>query len=173
MPEKTATRIVADVMLAKLARWLRLFGISVENPRYTDDYKLMMYAKRTRSILLTSDRALHARSVKNGVRSLLVENAPLEAQLAYVVGSLRLSPRIDEKICPVCNSPLRKISAESASRYTTKKIAEEYNAFYYCRKCRKVYWRGSHLKNIEATLKRVLSYRKSHAPLLPFPARIR
>ncbi len=162
MPAKESRRMVADVMLAKLARWLRLFGISVENPRYTDDYKLMKYAKRTHSTLLTSDRALHACSVKNGVRSLLVENAPLEAQLAYVIGSLRLSPKIDEKICPVCNSPLRKISAESASKHISKRITEEYDAFYYCGRCKKVYWRGSHLRNIEATLKRVLSYRKSH-----------
>ncbi len=38
-------RLVADVMLAKLARWLRLAGIEVEAAEITDDIRLIAYVK--------------------------------------------------------------------------------------------------------------------------------
>ncbi len=142
-------------MLAKLARWLRLFGISVENPRYVEDDRLLKYSKRTGSILLTSDRALNARARKLGVESLLISDKQLDSQLRYVIKALKLKPKASEKICPMCNSSLTKISKERASKLVKKGISIEYESFYYCRKCRKVYWQGSHWRDINTMLGKV------------------
>ena len=148
-------RIVADVMLVKLARWLRLFGISVENTKYVEDARLLRYAKRTGSILLTSDKALHERARKKEASSILVINGPFEMQLGYVVKLLGITPSMNETICPLCNSQLVPVSKKYASKRILKKIAKRYDSFYYCRKCRKVYWHGSHWEKIGKTLKSI------------------
>ncbi|VVB77146.1 Mut7-C RNAse domain protein [uncultured archaeon] len=55
-------KIYADVMLAKLARWLRLAGISVLNAPYVDDTELLYSVAGAKGILLTSDVELSRRS---------------------------------------------------------------------------------------------------------------
>jgi len=87
-------KIVADNMLVKLARWLRLGGISVENAPYTDDNKIISFVKRKRALLLTSDKQLARRSRRRGFDVLLINYANLDKQLAYVIKALSLKPRI-------------------------------------------------------------------------------
>jgi len=152
-------RLVTDVMLAKLARWMRLLGISVESAPYVNDERILRYVKRTKSILLTSDKALYRRALKAGAGSLLVQGDSLAAQLKLVFGALGLAPDTNREICTLCNSPLRKISPESATRHRVpKRIVERYNEFYYCGRCKKVYWRGTHMKRVM----KVASLLKAH-----------
>ncbi|MGC8478380.1 MAG: Mut7-C RNAse domain-containing protein [Candidatus Micrarchaeia archaeon] len=150
-------RIVADAMLAKLARWMRLLGIGVESAPYIEDARILRYVKRVHAVLLTSDKALYARALKAKVRSVLVTGKGLESQLVEVFDILGLKPSLDKEICPLCNSNLRKITKDSAIKHgLSKKISLRYPYFYYCPKCKKVYWRGSHWKRVEKTARRIL-----------------
>jgi hypothetical protein len=65
-------KVYADVMLAKLARWLRLAGVPVLDAPYVDDTRLLGAVGRRKGLLLTSDEELFARARKRGVEALLV-----------------------------------------------------------------------------------------------------
>ncbi|MEM3827051.1 MAG: Mut7-C RNAse domain-containing protein [Candidatus Micrarchaeaceae archaeon] len=146
---RAAPRIVADAMLAKLARWMRLLGVDVEPLPYVEDDRLLKYVKRTGAVLLTSDRELYRKSLKRGAAALLVESHGLISQLKYVFSALSLAPDVSREICPICGSALLKISSDTAVRRgVPKKIALRYHEFFLCRKCGKVYWQGTHRRRV-------------------------
>ncbi|MGC8936370.1 MAG: DUF5615 family PIN-like protein, partial [Candidatus Methanomethylicaceae archaeon] len=57
-------RFVADAMLGRLARWLRLLGYDTAYDQTLDDEKLIEIAKRENRILLTRDGKLFKRASK-------------------------------------------------------------------------------------------------------------
>ena len=147
-------KIVADNMLVKLARWLRLGGISVENAPYSDDSKIISFVKRKRALLLTSDKQLARRS-RRSFNVLLINNTNLDKQLAYVIKALSLKPKVPGMICPICNGKLEMVSKSNVKDLVPKKVYALHKSFYKCNKCGRIYWRGTHWKRIKERYKRV------------------
>ncbi|MGC8547858.1 MAG: Mut7-C RNAse domain-containing protein [Candidatus Micrarchaeia archaeon] len=157
-------RLVADIMLAKLARWLRLGGVSIESAPYVSDDKLIKYVKKRRALLLTLDEALAERSKKQGFRVLLVKGSGIVEQLAYVSGVLGLS--LSEKpsgICPYCNARLVKVEKKKVLERLPERVAKEHRIFYLCRNCNRIYWQGSHWKDISKKLRLAKSLSKRYS----------
>ena len=149
-------RFLADGMLGRLARWLRLAGYDVtyvadlRTSANEQDSTLLDLAKVERRILLTCDQALHRRAKRAGVRSTLIESSDLIEQLAQV------SKRLDEKIriepensrCPVCNGLLGLASPEKVRKKVPATVVRSHERFWSCENCGKVYWKGKHWKTI-------------------------
>ncbi|RME40127.1 MAG: hypothetical protein D6793_00070, partial [Thermoflexia bacterium] len=75
-------RFLADGMLGRLARWLRLLGYDTAYENHADDLELARRARAEGRILLTRDRALAARK---GLRALLIESEDVQEQVRQVV----------------------------------------------------------------------------------------
>jgi uncharacterized protein with PIN domain len=148
--------LVADSMLSKLARWLRLGGISVEGVPYNEDDKIIRFVKRKKALLLTSDEQLAKRSNKRGFNALLVKEKDLDSQIAFVISALGLKPTMPGMVCPVCNGRLVKVSKEEAKRLVPKRAYEMHKIFYRCKSCGKIYWHGTHWKKIKERYKKVV-----------------
>ena len=146
-------KVFADVMLAKLARWLRLAGVPVQDAPHADDAKLLTYVGKQSGVLLTSDTSLFERAKKRGVRALFIRQERLEKQIALASNGIGVRIRNSPaNICPVCNSRLVRIGRERASRAVPEISYKRYRLFYLCRKCRKAYWHGTHWKRIKSRL---------------------
>lgn len=147
--------IVADSMLSKLARWLRLANISVIEAPYKDDDMLIGFVRRKNAVLLTSDYGLYRRSAKRNFKALLVTGSDTEKQLAFVSKSLglRLSDR-PGRICPVCNHSLVEVRRDKLSGKVPEMSFKRYRKFFLCKNCGRVYWRGTHWKRIGAIISR-------------------
>src|SRR5919198_5333893 len=83
-------RFVADVMLGKLARWLRALGYDTLYFRDAPDARLLGIALRERRQLLTRDAALALRA---GELGRLVRADDLDAQLCEVVTACGVEAR--------------------------------------------------------------------------------
>ena len=61
--------------------------------------------------------------------------------------------------CSVCNTPLRKPSDEEAlevmRREGIKEDLRQRYELWYCERCKKLYWMGSHWRNMVKFLERV------------------
>jgi uncharacterized protein with PIN domain len=150
--------ILADVMLAKVARWLRLAGIAAKDVPEQGDDAILRYTKSTKATLLTSDVALSLRAKKRGIKALLVVQQDLDGQLAYIISELRLRVQADasQTLCPGCGIKLRTAGPDFAeNKGLPESIYSRYNEFYSCRKCGKLYWQGSHWRTIARRLSRV------------------
>ncbi len=149
-------RFIADGMLGKLARWLRLAGHDVayigdENlPPEKQDDSLLTRAKLEKRTLLTSDLALHRRAKKAEVRSTFIRGNDVVSQL------VEISKQIGQKIeitpeysrCPVCNGSLASASSGEIKELVPETVVKAHREFWKCTKCQKVYWQGRHWKTI-------------------------
>lgn len=151
-------RLVAvDGMLGQLARWLRMLGVhSLYRGEWRDD-ELLRLASEEGALLLTRDRELARKARKMGVNVLLLPQAEIFDLLAAVLPVLGVEPVFDQTraLCPLCGSPLRRASGEEVERKVPPRVLAAYSVFYVCSSCGQVYWAGSHMKQIEATLDKV------------------
>ncbi|MBI4668731.1 MAG: hypothetical protein HY747_06035 [Elusimicrobia bacterium] len=63
--------------------------------------------------------------------------------------------RCDER-CTECNRPLKKIPKSKIDpKKIPPKVFEFQQEFYFCEKCRKIFWSGSHVDKTMARLKEI------------------
>ncbi len=149
-------KFVVDGMLGGLARWLRMLGYIVDYDSRTNDDNLLRIADEENMVLLTRDEQLYERAQAKNLSSLLVlgetEGERL-GQLARVMG-ISLVIEMAETRCPECGSRLNEVSKEDVSSVVPAASLKMYSQFWRCTsvECGKVYWVGSHWKQIHHTL---------------------
>ncbi|MFH1448346.1 MAG: Mut7-C RNAse domain-containing protein, partial [Candidatus Micrarchaeota archaeon] len=99
---------VADLMLKKLARWLRILGVDTVYPEVVEDEDILELAKTENRVLLTQDVELASRAGGYGVESFLVPREDcFEKQVAAVLKRFEIVIDYPEKtLCPQCNGLL-------------------------------------------------------------------
>jgi len=147
---KDEPRLVCDLMLGKLTRWLRIMGYDtiVES----DDKKLKRMS--TKRIVLTRDKNLLTR------KSVIIKSLDIDGQLKEVVRTLKIQPRLAKVRCPLCNGLLEElgknnVAAVSKGTGVPKKVLSRQNKFWRCKSCGKYYWEGSHWKGIQKRIRKI------------------
>jgi hypothetical protein len=147
---------LVDRMLGTLCRYLRFMGHDAEsansmsegNPR--EDTLLLKSAERKGRILLTRDRELTRRA---GSRAVLIVGDDVLLQIGQLVEQGLIEPELKLNRCSICNEPLRQArdTEVSSTSYAPKNRGDL--RFFWCRKCHKLYWMGSHGENLEKRIK--------------------
>jgi uncharacterized protein with PIN domain len=155
-------KFVADGMLGKLVRWLRLtghdviyikeLGVGVEK----EDAALVEKAKLEERILLTSDVELNKRARMADAKSFLVSGNDVVAQLVEIskLAGQKVEIDLEKSRCPICNGPLRTAEPQEVEGSVPAAVAKSHDQFWVCTSCGKAYWRGGHWKNIMALASR-------------------
>ncbi|MFH1442920.1 MAG: Mut7-C RNAse domain-containing protein [Candidatus Micrarchaeota archaeon] len=142
---------LADVMLQKLARWLRMLGCSVHPPISTNDDDLIRQAADSNLILLTRDVALFKKA-RDNCRAHLLKTDDLDLQLKEMLRKFKIPLRKrripSETICSICNGKLEKVAKEEVRSSVPKKSFASVSDFLRCKACGKIFWKGSHNKKI-------------------------
>lgn len=154
---------VADVMLKKLARWLRLLGVEVLYPPSVDDDEIIEFTKKNNKILLTMDSELCKRARKQGVRVFLMPRRETDQQLALLVRRFKidLSKAPSTVLCPLCNGTLKQVGRKEVRNRIPQELLEKHDVFWMCGKCKKVYWEGTHWEKINRKLEIIREMVKS------------
>ncbi len=152
MPESMSIKLLADAMLGKLARWLRMLGYDTIYMRGADA-KIAHRARAEGRVLLTRDREL---SKRRGLNTVLIDAQALEPQLEEVIAAVGPPPSDARARCMACNVPLRPITKAEARPHVPLYVAQTQERFQRCAQCGKVYWEGSHWHGIRARLGEVL-----------------
>jgi len=152
-------RFVVDGMLGGLAKWLRILGHTVDYDTRATDNLLLEKASKNQMILLTRDEELYRRAVAKRILCLSVQGANEIERLAEVSKTFNVSLEINiaETKCPKCGGDLREASrSEVLGRVPDKSLAL-HDKFWACDTpgCRKVYWMGSHWRQIHNTIEKV------------------
>ncbi len=151
----TQPHILCDAMLGSLCRWFRFFGIDCEYAGVeASDAEVGARAEAEGRWLLTADRELAGR----GPRTMLVRSLDLEDQLVEVLGRLRLEVRPDLELsrCSHCNGSLVEQARDQVGEDVPPYVLETAERFKRCGCCRRVFWPGTHSKNILARMERVV-----------------
>ena len=148
-------KFVADGMLGKLSRWLRMMGHDVEYSATFNDAELMAVAKKEGRVLLTRDLELFQRCASKGIGAFYVESANEAARLAELAERFKLPLTINLEVsrCPKCNTQLRSAPKETVAGKVEDKTYAYYSEFWQCLGCGQVYWQGAHWEKIRGTLR--------------------
>lgn len=158
-------KFVADGMLGKLTRWLRMMGHDVKYSNRLDDLELSVIAKKERRVLLTRDLELYRRATAKGIAAFYLEGETEPERLAELARRFSISLVIDLKSsrCPLCNAKLRSTPKEKLAGKVEKNTFMHYNDFWKCPKCGQIYWQGAHWEHIRATLEEAEGNLKSES----------
>ena len=141
------TRFVADTMLGKLTKWLRVMGIDVKYDPDTTDAQLLRCAERGGRILLTRDRHLMQR--RGSARRLYIESDYYHEQVRQVVWAFKLTDRIQAFTrCLQCNAPLHAIAKPVVAERVPPHVYATQMTFKHCAPCDQLYWGGTHRDNM-------------------------
>jgi uncharacterized protein with PIN domain len=153
-------RFVADVMLGRLARWLRALGYDTLYFRDASDARLLGLALREERRLLTRDTGL-ARLA--GPIGLLVRGEDLDSQLREVVETFGLVARAPLRRCLECNGRLARSSADDVRGRVPSYTLATQPEFWVCGGCGRVFWAGTHASGILSRLRPYLTAERGSA----------
>lgn len=158
-------KFIADGMLGKLTRWLRMLGYNVKYSNKLDDAQLIIIAKKERRILLTRDLELYQQATAKGVNAIYLEGINEAERLAQLAKRFKIPLEIDLKIsrCPKCNTRVKPVPKENIENKVEKTTFKFYDEFWQCPKCGQVYWQGAHWARIRKTLEEAKEMLKSEA----------
>ena len=147
-------RFVVDGMLGGLARWLRILGHDVKYQSNATDNELLQTTQNENMILLTSDVELAQRAKARKLPSLLVVEQKEEERLAQIARTfgISLDASMATSKCPECGSVLKETSKTELGGIVPPTSLSLYDKFWKCTGCGKVYWIGSHWKQIQQTI---------------------
>jgi uncharacterized protein len=154
-PQETGhPRFIADVMLGKLAKWLRIAGFDILYSNKFSDDELAARSNAEGRILLSLDtRLLVRKTVKEFI---FLKSQNLQEQIKQILEATHsegLSSLLTR--CLSCNETLIDTSRDSVRDRVPEFVYQTNLHYKICPKCQKVFWAGTHRKSVLRTLEKL------------------
>jgi uncharacterized protein with PIN domain len=151
-------KFIADCMLGKLAKWLRMMGYDTAYLNRATDDELVRIAIREDRFLLTRDHFLAERRIVRS-RCLFINSPKTHEQVNQVIHDLSLNPPNECFFtrCVLCNGEIYPVSKESVVDEVPPYVYKTQDTFSRCTTCGKVYWKGTHVEHVMSALGRTIS----------------
>jgi uncharacterized protein with PIN domain len=148
---KQPPRFICDFMLGRLAKWLRLLGFDTSYYRNTNGKTIIHHSRNEGRTILTRSKVLKEKYSD----TILIESENLLDQLKQVTKSLKITSPFSR--CPVCNEETKKVKKETIEKEVPPYIFEIHKDFKRCPVCSRIFWKGTHYKEIEKVINEIKS----------------
>jgi len=150
---------VADCMLGRLAKWLKILGFDVLYFSKAEDKDLIDISRREGRVLLTRDTGLIEKTKKQKSR-FFVASDDWRDQIVQILDAFNLWQDIrPNSRCIACNLALKALPKGRARNLVTPYILEHAESFALCPGCGRVFWQGTHFGDMEKKIGEILSRR--------------
>lgn len=143
---------IVDAMLGKLAKKLRLLGYDSHYSSSIDDNEIIQQAINENRMLITKDVPLVHKAKKKQILTIQITSDDEIEQLLQINEKTKLgkcSVSGSSSRCPICNGELHYIDKNDISEKIPSGVFENMNDFWTCKECKKIYWEGTHIKNLQ------------------------
>ncbi len=145
-------KFIADDMLGKLAKWLRIMGYDTVYHSSISDGELLQRGAMENRIILTRDTHLVARTSPD--KLLLIRYDNIWEQLRQVVEELNLNVRgYLMTRCSVCNCKVISVDKQSVEGKVPDYVFQTQSEFSRCPQCERIYWKGTHYQRMRQRLR--------------------
>ena len=148
-------KFLCDDNLGKLATYLRLLGYDTFYQATISDAQVLSTMLKEGRVVLTKDHNLASRIEPTSL--VLIESDNPEQQIRQVIERLRL--KSDQALlfsrCLLCNSECLNVSKDEIKERVFPYILRTKETFKKCPTCGRIYWQGSHYKDMVARLKEI------------------
>ena len=146
-----AVKFAVDCMLGKLAKWLRILGFDAVFFSRIEDDDLLAVARDEERILLSRDHELIGRT--QGIPSTHVVSENWPEQVCQVMDFYSLWDRVRPySRCSACNRELKSLPRSRAKNLVAPFIFVNAGHFALCPGCGRIYWEGTHRRDMEVRL---------------------
>lgn len=155
-PAQGSPRFVADVMLGRLAKWLRIAGFDVlYSNRFSDDALIEISLREDRVLLSRDTRLLIRKPVQ---KFIYLETQEIQSQIRQVFASMHIR-ELDSLLtrCLECNDILIDATREAVRTSVPPFVYTTQSRFKSCPKCGKIFWAGTHRNSVVRTLNTLLA----------------
>ena len=161
----TGSRFLVDLTAGRLAKWLRVLGHDTLFFRGPGEEALRQALQEGR-VLLTRDRRLlsHPWALSARVRVLALRSDGPWEQVQQVVEEMGLTPTPSFSLCIRCNTTLRPVEKQAVRERVPPYVFQGQEEFRECPKCGRLYWKGSHWRNMQAELERLAGQGRTGVP---------
>ena len=149
-------KFLCDDNLGKLAKYLRMLGFDTFFRVDIEDAELLGVMLKEDRLVLTRDHRLAGR-IEPGRHLLIATDLP-EEQLKFVIDKLNLEIDKDNlfSICLECNAVCQAVDADEIKDKIFPYIIKTQDSFKRCPSCGRIYWQGSHYKDMVQKLKGIV-----------------
>ncbi|MBD3275142.1 MAG: hypothetical protein GF372_07520 [Candidatus Marinimicrobia bacterium] len=151
-----ALRFTADLMLKRLAKYLRALGYNTLFDEQLTDAEMRDISVAQNRILLTRDEDLYNQTPELHALHVTSQH-PLEqfsevaAQYPVTFNESRFMSR-----CLECNSLLVEMNLGDVKEDVPPRVYERQDQFFKCEQCDQLFWSGDHVKRLRKKLRAVL-----------------
>lgn len=145
------TAFIADSMLGKLAKWLKIAGNDVIYQKECNRAGILKTAEKENRIILTRDTHISHNNM------LFIESEILWEQLEQVFRTI--GTPVEERQfsrCIPCNMELVPIEKKDIQGRVPPYVFQAHDNFLLCPSCGRIYWEGSHYNMMMKILDKIL-----------------
>lgn len=149
---------IVDAMLGNIAKKLRLLGFDTKYYSDIEDDDLLEIAKNENRIIVTKDMPLIERVTKLNLKKIPITASDEIEQLLKINEFLHLKKFVisgDSCRCPVCNGVLKQTEKNLVLESVPINVLEINEKFWICTTCKKIYWEGTHIKNLQKFIEKL------------------
>jgi uncharacterized protein with PIN domain len=149
-------KFIADAMLGRLAKWMRIAGYDVEYSPQIEDGEIAARGIREERVILTRDTLLIRRKTVRD-NHFLVRGDGYREQLRQVLRNYPVDlGKQMLKRCLRCNSRLVPVPHSSLRGKIPDYVFETQESFETCPSCLRVYWGATHRESMVRVLDEIV-----------------
>jgi uncharacterized protein with PIN domain len=148
-------KFVADHMLGKLAKELRMLGYDTVYYRGENVYPMITLAREEGRVILTRNTKLLPRKPEDRIVRIVEDRPPLQLRELIQKKVISLNEENLFSRCLLCNMRLDEISSEEAEGKVPDFIFYQKKEFSRCPQCLRIYWKGSHQDHMQKKIERL------------------
>jgi uncharacterized protein with PIN domain len=137
-------KFIADRMLGKLARELRMLGYDTVYYQGENTYSLIKLAREEGRVILTRSAKLAPKRPEDRIVRIKEDKPSLQLRELIQIKIISSHEEAHFSRCLVCNILLNEIPREEVEGRVPDFIFYQQKEFYRCPQCSRIYWQGSH-----------------------------
>ncbi len=142
-------KFLADRMLGKLAKGLRILGYDTVYYRGEEPYPMIQLARREARVILTRNSKLLPRRPEDRIIRITEDHPFLQLKELIQKRCIGADGENPFSRCLLCNAILNEIPWEAAEGKVPDFIYHQEKEFFQCPTCQRIYWQGSHIENMK------------------------
>ena len=142
-------KFIADRMLGKLAKGLRMLGYDTLYYQEEDLHHLIHLARQEARMILTRNTKLFPKRQEDQIFRVKEDHPTFQLKELIRAGYIKLNEEILFSRCLLCNAFLDEIQRGEAEGRVPDFILYQQKEFFQCPQCQRIYWKGSHQGNMQ------------------------
>jgi hypothetical protein len=142
-------KFLADRMLGKLAKELRMLGYDTVYYQGENTYPLIKLAREEGRVILTRNTKLIPKRPEDHIIRVMEDKPPLQLRELIQKKVISLNEKNFFSRCLLCNFLLVEIPREEAEGKVPDFIFYQQREFFRCPQCLRIYWKGSHQDHMQ------------------------